>query len=364
MTLVTKFIALKYTMNKKYLTLTAVLLLVVALSISGVVFYKKKTSQNISKIFSDSFVRQNPERLQNLLVDKLSKGQKDEITKAAMYWITHRFFDNKGDINEIYDFVNSHEETAFLREAEQIYPEIFERVKNKELIVGNSLHNIDATLAYLAYLNIVEKSGYADIATLATLANKGIELSHRLTKFNNPKNVLKDYHFAYIETQKKLSADYAKKAEAVIAEYLDNGKQPLEKTAARDMLVGINQYAQTLVYYKALKVDYASKYTYESLFQESIPYALLNVQELYHYSVFLYLASMVTLDEITSEKASPLLKTILLRKIDVVTPSSPVYRIIHCDKEKATYSCENIRLYAELEPEFKQWLQANGWKQN
>jgi hypothetical protein len=346
---------------KKYII---ALLIIVILCGTGYYYYVDYSEKKLSTIFLNSFIKQRPEDLQNLLVNDIQDGKNDETTKAAMYWITHRFFDNKGDINEIYDFVNSHPETAFLREAESIYPEIFEKIKNKELEIGNNLHNIDATLAYLAYLKVIESSGYADIATLATLANKSIELTHRLTKFKNPTNVLEEYHFKYIEAQKEMSPGYASKTQAIIDMYLKNEKRTLSKVEARDMLVGLNQYAQTLVYYKFLGIEYASTYTYESLFQESMAFAWQNVPELYHYSVFLYLASLVTLNEITAEKAFPLLGTILTRRIETSPSSSPVYRIIHCDKERATYSCENIKLYAELDPRFKVWLEANGWKPN
>ena len=129
----------------------------------------------------------DPKPLQNLFAEKVKKGVNDSDTKSAVYWITHRYFDNGGDIYEIYDFVESHPEVVFLKEAEKVYPTIFADIKERK--VGN--YTRDSLLALMAYYEVIDRYGYADIAVWGMAANKFAELAQgaQRTHDANPERV-------------------------------------------------------------------------------------------------------------------------------------------------------------------------------
>ena len=120
----------------------------------------------------------DPKKLQNLFLEDIKNGKNDKFTKSAAYFITHRFFDNGGNIYEIYDYINAHPELAFLKEAEKIYPNIFDQIHKRTL---PSIYVDRSYYAYLAYVEILNKHGYSDIAALGTAANQYAKLAHNNT---------------------------------------------------------------------------------------------------------------------------------------------------------------------------------------
>src|ERR1035437_752403 len=135
---------------------------------------RKIDTQHLDAYYS-GILKNNPAPLQNSLVADLQVGANDKYTKSDAYFVTHRFFDNNGNVYEIYEYVNSHPELAFLKEAEAIYPAIFKQIQNGTLpktFVDRSYY------AYLAYVEVLYKHGYTDIAAEGTLANEYAKLAY------------------------------------------------------------------------------------------------------------------------------------------------------------------------------------------
>ena len=105
-----------------------------------------------SKAYFDSLLSNNPKELQNFFLNDIRNGVNDKYTKSDIYFITHRFFDNGGNIYEIYDYVEANPELTFLKEAENIYPGIFKLIKERKL---EPYATDSGYYAYLAYVEVI-----------------------------------------------------------------------------------------------------------------------------------------------------------------------------------------------------------------
>ena len=116
-------------------------------------------------------------------VDDIRNGINDEYTKKSAYLVFQRYIVS-GNIYELYDYVSSHTEFDFLEEAENLYPESFEKVRKRRLPFH---HTDDGMYVYLAYLEILEKHGYGNEDILSSLAYRYAQMAYYKKMINKDK---------------------------------------------------------------------------------------------------------------------------------------------------------------------------------
>lgn len=302
-----------------------------------------------------------PEALQNLFEEDIKNGINDKYTKSEIYFITHRYFDNRGNIYEIYDYVNSRPSLKFLQVAELIYPRIFREIKEKKL--PKSLSG-DATFALLAYFEVLDKEGYADIATLSTAANQYAKLAYFVKKAPElmpqgtdiPKN---------IDFKVKKSIYFETKARQGIVDIFD-GKITSRDIPVRDIIVGLNQYASALRYFEFLGVSFDSPKTAREIFAFSKDYAKQNDPG---WSLFTGYVDASTLLYINagSDEVRVALQPVLDYDVAAKKPAKGtlIDKVIKSRLDKRVdldmYGRIHVVNLANKVPEFKAWLVINGW---
>ncbi len=318
------------------------------------------------KAYYESLLQNKPEALQKSLVEDIKNGVNDAETKSAAYFITHRFFDNGGNIYEIYDYAENNPELSFLKEAEDIYPEAFLKLKDKKL---SQIYNKESYDVYLAYVEVLYRHGYADIAGLATAANQYAGNAY----FS--KNQLEDENGVYL---KNVERDIKKALEFLSASNDDvvkilEGKLTSSDIPARDILVGLNQYSATLRYLEAIGVNTVSTKTSREIFTFAMDYSARFVVELNMFTSLINASTLAILDSSTTEEIKVALGPILGfdTKKSNSYKGSVIIKIINSRFEQKLegsnyvrmdiYSKRNVLLIASRVPEFKAWLMSNGW---
>lgn len=211
----------------------------------------------------DSLLRNEPEDLQNYFSEKVAQNVKDNFSKAAIYFITHRYFDNGGDIYEIVDYINNDPNLVFLTEAETIYPAIFSKIAGREKLTKD-----ERLLAYLAYIEMLQKSGYADAAAYGTAAAKYIELYDLKMAALAGKPASAEVHL-----MKEKAVAFASTARPLVEGFRDVMGESGEDISKDDMLVGLSQYAVTLAFFKKHNIAFPVKYQYQDIFFFALQYA-------------------------------------------------------------------------------------------
>lgn len=319
--------------------------------------------------FDSSMLRNSPTSLQNLVIHDLQNGINDKVTKSALYFITHRYFDNGGNIYEIYDYIESHPELAFLKEAEKIYPKWFEQIKRKELppsFVERTLY------VYLAYVEVLEKHGYTDVAALSTAANQYVKTAYFTTTIAqemSKKAGAKRSARAPQDIEK--AKVFLAAAQKDVSDILD-GKLTEEDVTPRDILVGLNQYAAALRYFKALGINVSSLKNDKEIFLYATEYAHRQVPQLVHFTALLNASTLALLDDSDPKEIKQALYPIL--EFDTngsFLPNSILHKVIDSRFEpkpddvgstnQDIYSKRNTLRLASKVPEFQTWLMANGW---
>lgn len=335
---------------------------------------KEREKRNYDAYYS-SLRQNNPMELQNSFLDDIKNGVNDEYTKSSIYFITHRFFDNGGDIYEIYDFVNEHPEINFLKEAEMIYPEIFGEIKkrNKNLTYRSHLY------AYCAYLDVILKHNYGDIASIGTVANQYAKLvffSKMILKSNKVSEGEKKIREEWVIRNAEKSLNYIALMEADIKGIL-NMQIDEKNIPARDILVGMNQFASSLRYLEAAGVRASTTVSSKEVFAFSSEFSHRNVKELEHFTAFLNASTLAIVSSSSPEEIKVALYPILDFDTRKVVDGNTSYnlgilgKIIDTKLEVLPrelsegyydiYSKWNIILLAKKVPEFKKWLMYNGW---
>jgi hypothetical protein len=358
---------------KRYIKYVLVAIFLLVVSSVLVLYYKNLTNTNQKtrsalildkKNFKD-YIDLNPLRnevtpLQNYLLSDIKAGKNDDFTKSAAYWMSHRYFDNGGDIYEIYDYVKANPELAFLNEAELLVPDDFAALKKGrvENYGGPSFR------AYIAYLEVLEKYGYLGLPGLSTLASKEIS-----TVFNANKAQ------AYFASSSLPLEKYKEKLKSNINKslyYAEKAKIDLDKVmkgdtsgfvSVNDAVVGLTQYASALQMYKALKIDFKSDYTTDQVFDMSAKLAKPTV--LSYFTSYSRLYSYILTKEINAENVKVPLSVIYDSPFqEEYRPGTFLYRIINSKSGttgKGIYSYETTRELAKYSPEFKDWLKKHGW---
>ncbi len=319
-----------------------------------------------------SVLHNSPEALQNSFSDDVKNGVNDQYTKADAYWITHRYSDTLGNIYEIYDYIQSRPHLAFIQtEAEVIYPEVFERIKKKDVGIGTNF----ARYAYLAYIEVLKNHGYMDIAGIGTASNQYAKTAYFNTTIanhlsnKNKKVANRITRFIGRDTEK--SIEFANYAQEDVVRILD-GKLTDKDMPARDILVGLNQYAAGLRYRQSIGANYDSPKSADEIFDFTTKYAREKVPQLTYFTGLLNASTMAILNPEDPRKIKEALYPILnldTKKVSLLD-ASIVHHIIDAKFEPKNgilmadldmYGKRNVVRLASRVHEFKLWLMANGW---
>jgi hypothetical protein len=333
-----------------------ILIGVLVLVFSGKISLKQATrAERYQSFYQASLVENNPKELQNFFTEEVKQGRNDELVKAAAYFITHRYFDSKGNIYELYAYSHSDPALSFLVKAEAIYPDIFNIIKNKGL---PETYSESGNYAYLAYLEVLANKGYADVAVFGTAANQYAKLAYiPLSSGNHTKqstqNINKSLFFA-----NKAKSDVATIVKGAVT-------KPVYQS---NIVVGLNQYAHALRYYKAMSVPFDSPVQPEEVFTFTTNYTTKYVPELYLFTSILNTSSLVMV-KADSSKIEEAVKPVVLFDTKISKPRSysVIDRIISSrtgKEEEGIYSKKNIAIIAKASPSFKSWLVLNGWSES
>jgi hypothetical protein len=339
---------------------------------------KERAKRNFDAYYL-SLRQNNPMELQNGFLEDIKNGVNDEYTKSSIYFITHRFFDNGGDIYEVYDYVNSHPELAFLKEAESIYPRIFAEISKKKKNFTYHTH----LYAYCAYVETLIKYGYGDVASNATVANQYAKLaffSKMIMSLDaNVSSKEKEFRNEWLVKNTDKSLKYITLTEPDIKKIL-NGEMTEKDIPARDILVGMNQYAASLRYLEAIGVKAPTTISSREVFTFSYDYSFKHVKELVFFTAFLNASTLALISSSTPNEIKTALYPILDFDTKKVTSTNANYNLGILGKiidaksiakpKKLTadnfdiYSKWNIVMLAKKVPEFKKWLINNGWEES
>lgn len=322
--------------------------------------------------FNASHLRNSPTGLQDLFLDDIRNGVNDKVTKSAVYFITHRFFDNGGNIYEIYDFIEAHPELAFMKEAEAIYPNEFDQLK-KGIIPKTPVDR--ALYIYCAYVEVLYKHGYADVAGVATVANQYAKTAYFTTTIAKEMPKKEGAHRSrYAKRNVKKAVEFMRIAKQPVVDIME-GKLTEKDIMPRDILVGLNQYAAALRYLEAMGYDVSvSPKSAQEIFEFTTEYAYRNVPALHHFTSLLNASTLAIIDGADPRDVRSALYPVL--DFDMkgrVLPTSILHRVIGSRSETKLppervgetnmdiYSKRNTLRLAGIVPEFKTWLMSNGW---
>ncbi len=366
------------TFKLKYF-LASIIIVVVLLFISYLYFNKPDigTENQIEKKHTDAYysslLGNDPVALQKIFVENIKEGINDKYTKADAYFITHRYFDNGGNIYEIFNYINRNPELSFLKEAENIYPDIFKQIKDEKLA---PFFTDRSTYAYLAYLEVMYKYGYTDIAAIGTSANQYAKTAY----FS--KTIAKEmtaeggaFRSFYSDRDVKKSLEFISLANDTVSSIMD-GKITSEDVVPRDILVGLNQYAASLRYLEALGIIATSTKNSQEIFSFTMDYSNKYVKELVLFTSLLNASTLVILPTSTELEIKTALYPVLdldLKKVRLME-TSIIHKVLNSRLEVKPkyiggtsldiYSKRNITKLASKVPDFKKWLEINGWTES
>ena len=380
--------------NKGKQTLIFIIFFVIILVVSFLAWNRLFVSRDIDKLnsqkqeekrsfehanaYREALVGNNPKPIQELFLQDIKNGVNDKYTKSDAYFILHRFFDNGGNIYEIVDYINSHEELSFFKEAAKIYPVVFARIKRKELPTrgGDS-----SSYAVLAAFEVLEKKGYANVASNATAANQYAKLGYfaKLISTKHPTGI-PGYIAKEIPLDIEKSLYFQKKSDDDIADILDNKNGIRESLEPRDILVALNQYAASLRALSALGIKYSSKKNPDEIFAFSTNYSKNVVPEFYLFTSLINATTLTYSKDDNGKrievamypvfnfdtKGKTIEKTSVIGRILFSREQKPIYfkgTTIE-DEYYDIYGRRNIVTLAQKVPNFKKWLIDNGWQES
>ena len=307
--------------------------------------------------------------LQDFFVEQVKTGKNDDNTKAALMWITHRYFDNGGDIYEIYDYVNAHPEIAFLKEAEKIHPDVFLLMKDKKI----KNYDMYSLVALLSYFEIANKYNYANLGMLGIGANKYAELAYGAYNAANATNVHSEelkYSKIYYEFKNK-SLMFSIEANNYINERTKlTGKiNDLETAGLRDdtLLVGLNQFASAQYFYKGMDMPFLSTIPPDQIFAFNVDFSRRKFVRLYLFTNYLWAFSLENGKSANMLTVSIPLNNIIeyARANKNIRPEGSLSRIIHSNTngETGLFSQGTAKSLASEYKPFREWLREVGWRE-
>ena len=360
---------------QKIIVVIAVLAVVAVLSGGGYYYYQqtvllpRQEAQVRTDAYQASLLRDEPATLQDILVQDIGNGKNNAYTKSDAYFVTHRFFDNGGNIYEIYDFVNANPELAFMKEAESIYPDTFKQIQERTIptVFSNA-----GFYAYLAYLEVLDKHGYAGVAALSTAANQYAKLGYFsiLGKREKASGEPDPGNYQYVIFDAKMAVRFADEAGPDIVRILD-GVTASGEILERDVVVGLNQYASATRYLEALGAPFSPVRPADQVFSFVVNYSYRYVPELHLFTSLTNASTLLLFASSTPTQIRqalfPLIDYIaqnkepvgILAKL-VAAKNEPKAETIE-DVNFDVYGKRNMVLLAGAVPEFKAWLIQNGW---
>lgn len=375
--------------NMKKYSAAAIVLLVLLFGILYLFYQKYQrglkqemiTNMNEEKasiIYRESSLSGNPEYVQNLFVDKIKKGENDKYAKFAAYWVAHRFFDNGADINEIYKYVKNHPELSFLNEeAGKIFPNNFQFMATGKVQPAT----FEAMFLQHAYLEVIDNYGYADGATLTTLANKYAEVASYcptlLAKYpegseRNPRikegcDVAKDKAILYFNK----STPFIDNIMSTTISNISNLDMDPHNT-----LVTLNQYNAAHSFLTKMKIDHKMNHTSDEIFVYSLKLSEQKVPILYTFTSYLHAYAKLVDGSSTSstlfdELLTPVTAYSYMNSSADASKMPSMFRKILVSKNETAdnnpwfgmYAHNNINELATLSPKFKTWLIQFGWEE-
>lgn len=321
--------------------------------------------------YQQSLFKNHPERVQESLITAITRGGIDEWVQLDAYFFTHRYIDNGGNIYELYDFIEGSPEVAFLKEAESIYPEVFAGIRDRR---APFTYSDQGMYAYLAYLEVLEKRGYANAATLSTLANQYAKLAYYKKGIREEKSegllpTYPDYSLAEIASDLKKGQSFYVKAEEALR-VLMSAPEPVDATVLDAIYAG-EQLGSASRYFSGYGNAFESETSAAEAFAFAARSAYRSAPEFYLY-VSLSNASTALLVESTSELE---IRNAVYPFLDIrggnIKKSGIVEKVIRARIEPEgarfrdldLYSRKNIIELGRRVPEFKAWLMSNGWKE-
>lgn len=311
----------------------------------------------------------DPRIAQEMFAQDVANGINDALTKSNAYLVMERYA-YRGDIYEIYDYVNGNPSLAFLREAEALQPGIFRKIRDRSLPVPST----HALYAFLAYMETLEKHGYANVALRATVAHMYAKNAYILTlepeRFDPGIDKQQNIMFKLIK-----AAEYRKLALEDVNRILD-GSLPPDTLLSRDIVDGLSQYAAALGYLQYLGMDAADSRGVRDVFDFCVRFAREKVPEEEVLVGYMY-ASILLLDSgSTTEDIRMALGPVLGSELATLAKTNKNMRNLQEarnekkryftgeEKQRKSYGLfekSNVSALAKKVPEFRSWLMRDGW---
>jgi len=365
------------------ISLSLLLLLLIPLSLGSYFFFFKKESTSeqqdvpftkVDRAIISSIAGTDILSLQNMFLDDLRNKRNDANVKAEAYFVMHRYFDNGGNIYELYDFVNTHPELAFLKKAEKIYPQAFKEIKEHSLPTS---YSTSGRVAYLSYMGVLNQKNYLDVAGRATVANQFMEMTRSFVDNPTLLSQVKD-PVKFKENNIKASLIFANQSKRDVRKIID-GEITTNDILGHSMIVGLNQYASTLRYFKYFGIPFESPKTAEEIFDYSMNNVDILAPELSLFTSLLNASTLLLDKNVADTDIKFALKRIYSLDLSGVRfrPTSLVGKIFNSknrvedfitgttvkEKDYSLYGKRNMIEFARRVPEFKKWLTTNGWSE-
>lgn len=362
--------------NKRLLKVIASLVLIIILVIGFFYFFTKNSTieplmvkkYDYRSALQLSVSGQDVKPLQNFFIEKVKSNSKDNEAKSSVYWIVHRFFDNGGNIYEIYDFVSAHPEVAFLKEAETIYPEAFNTIKTTKVANWSG----ESVLALLGYYEVLDKYGYGDVALWGIASNKHSEFAYMAKKTSLRKDITRERKLEALNFKSDMMKKSVYYADKVTDFLMVNTQKSASLTDLKtvpmipdDLLVGLNQYGSAIENLKSLGMVMGVPYSPSKIYDFNNDLASSTVPRLYFFTNYLYASSLVYGGDATPVSVKiPLARVVAYaEKTDKSLWKKTIDRVVNSKtaNETSMYNYEVAKKLALLDEGFKTWLKKNGW---
>jgi hypothetical protein len=265
---------------------------------------------------------------------------------------------------EIYDYIQSHPSLSFLNEAETIHPQYFQWLKAG---IPPKTYALRALYVLLSFIEIMHAHGFANIAIHGTLANQYAYSAYYSWKV--PSDFGKKFdHFTHQKNAREKSSRYLKEAGVFVPDILAGRLSSLD-IPARDILVGLNQYASACRYLRAMGIAAEETADPDSVFDFTMNFSKSIVAELHHFTGLLNATTLNILphSQTTAQKLRESLAPFFTFSLPKHNrrPGNIIDRVIDSrfapDGTVNIYGRTNISRLAAHVPEFRDWLIANGW---
>ncbi|MFZ1627067.1 MAG: hypothetical protein WAT81_04660 [Candidatus Moraniibacteriota bacterium] len=325
----------------------------------------------IGERYYQSLFKNSPEAVQGSFVAAIKSGGIDEWAQLDAYFFTHRYVDNGGNIYELYDFIEQRTELSFMKEAENIYPEVFTNIRARRAPFTYSDQGI---YAYLAYLEILDRYGYANAAMLSTAANQYAKIAYykkgiREEKASGKLPTYPDYTKAEIASDIKKGQFFYPKAEEAVR-VLMSAPDRTDATVLDTVYAG-EQLGSAWRYFSGYGSTVDSEVTAAQAYAFAIRSAYRGVPELYLYVSLSNASTALLVDSVMPIELRTAVYPFLDIRDERIKQSGIVEKIIRARinptgvrfRDLDIYSRKNIAELGRRVPEFKAWLLSNGWKE-